>query len=1047
MVKATTKGTAADDHHEEEEKAHKKDKDIMVWLDKTDDKEYRLSFEHAKLLYIISFYARAAKNEDQDESWIRQPALNVLIYEGIVAGKLDFDYAPVSRNVIYMGSESLGTRRQFLNLSQEGLSAIEDLREQEFLNRLKISTEDNATTTALQVTRKGLDLLQNLPPLLRVEVEELLFTRRRFKDPIHPKRDLKHVIADEEGFLLVTLNGHEERSGICDVEDISYVITPYIPWVLRKGESMMTDNASRAWESGVGISQVKTELNEATILSQVNVLVAEWVPIAANEFSFLLDRFAVQTRFAGGSFTCKIDTEPNSQTFVTAPGLTGVRFLDYSSSECVNFEAELMYSEDEGIRQVEDLGVHFGSSGSVLYGLRVEAIGKRLADDISLDLLSRMLVDIMQDSTVMLNDVLTANQRRLLDNVYRGDADNRSKFNLIYAEKADPVLKAEMYFDHGEYENELKQVLGDIWGSYDIGEKGDVLVIGSSGLLVIGLRLRKFDRLTIAYSQFANLLTFSSLSFSRLLLIMQDVTRLKDLCEDGEVDPAHFDTVRHLRNSVSMELVMLEELMAYVSSSIQDLAIPPIPVEESGKQLYAALDLPQRLSTLTEQTKDVQKLLRGTTESVSGLKAQIKVLRVRREVQTALEIRHDTSRMAEMSSAESSMHVAYDRVHLALAGLFALVVLDAFISARANAFTDILHPPVSNNSDGSTSFVPDFSETSTDVGDPLSGNSSYFPMVWAGGLDNTPLFNFVAHVVFMALFMWVLRRLERMRQGGGIRTVNLKLDRRVNVKALHSWLAQQRCSVATETDAQECTKRITFTAQGGLWKWRGHAPKVIMKVEVTRGFLHWVTFTRGESSSLLRWLFCIVLLRRREHMSMRANLDDHIIDTFLDTLEDAGIFSEATEVEEEAREDVGGSFEDNLWGGFPPKGKKSELDVLGDEDLPDRTMEFNDPVSDEDSVIRPSARRDTDDRFSLNGTPPPSKDAINLFRDSSEVSMSKKLQKQSSAASVDSYASTESAGTTPFRRGVSSTRGSPAPRVGSPQAGGRPRRSPNPSLI
>lgn len=50
-----------------------------------------------------------------------------------------------------MGSESLGTRRQFLNLSQEGLSAIEDLREQEFLNRLKISTEDNATTTALQV--------------------------------------------------------------------------------------------------------------------------------------------------------------------------------------------------------------------------------------------------------------------------------------------------------------------------------------------------------------------------------------------------------------------------------------------------------------------------------------------------------------------------------------------------------------------------------------------------------------------------------------------------------------------------------------------------------------------------------------------------------------------------------------------------------------------------------------------------------------------------------------------------------------------------------
>lgn len=42
--------------------------------------------------------------------------------------------------------------------------------------------------------------------------------------------------------------------------------------------------------------------------------------------------------------------------------------------------------------QVEEFGMHLNVDGTILYGLRVDAINDKQADNISLDSLSRMLV-------------------------------------------------------------------------------------------------------------------------------------------------------------------------------------------------------------------------------------------------------------------------------------------------------------------------------------------------------------------------------------------------------------------------------------------------------------------------------------------------------------------------------------------------------------------------------------------------------------------------------------------------------------------------------
>lgn len=79
---------------------------------------------------------------------MRKPALIVLIYEGIVANVFDFDYAPQS--------DLIENRRVWLNISQEGKSDIEFLREEELLAGLQKPTRSYKPVTCYQITKKGL---------------------------------------------------------------------------------------------------------------------------------------------------------------------------------------------------------------------------------------------------------------------------------------------------------------------------------------------------------------------------------------------------------------------------------------------------------------------------------------------------------------------------------------------------------------------------------------------------------------------------------------------------------------------------------------------------------------------------------------------------------------------------------------------------------------------------------------------------------------------------------------------------------------------------
>ena len=67
--------------------------------------------------------------------------------------------------------------------------------------------------------------------------------------------------------------------------------------------------------------------------------------------------------------------------------------------------------------------MHVGTT----YGCQVEAVMDRIKDNISLDHMARLLVDVQQDSSGIVDSIISQHQRELLDLIFLGDSPNRNK--------------------------------------------------------------------------------------------------------------------------------------------------------------------------------------------------------------------------------------------------------------------------------------------------------------------------------------------------------------------------------------------------------------------------------------------------------------------------------------------------------------------------------------------------------------------------------------------------------------------------------------------
>ncbi|KAE9332291.1 hypothetical protein PF008_g15019 [Phytophthora fragariae] len=666
---------------------------------------------HLRLLYLLSRFAQYPKSTDEEEKWLRSLPLQVMVFEAIVHGLLSFDYSPVCTGIVKDGL----SRRLWLNVSHDARAAIDDLREHELVQALKTCSEDFQPSTAFQVTEKGMKLLLTLLPTRDKErLDEFLAspgeTNTTVSVSVQSPRVLTSSVTSPSGLVLVDNallritydpdkghfrirrgDGSVYISRVTDIEEVSYVSSPYLPSCLMKNGT--ANFSSNAWQvdkcrkaaANVGSSSIQdADLSFAIVLENVRLMVGEWIPFGPNQIVLLNDRLGALERCQGGLFTSELDEDPTSTSLSIPSGLTKIAIVDFEFDSFTNFEADIYQPIDDGIIQIESFGMHLNGDGSIMYGMEIDATMDRSADFLCVDHLARLLVDVDLDSSRIINDLLSPHQRALMDMLFMGDARSRNKFALLTASGISPKLPARAYLDRGEKENELKQVLGELHSVHDIG-LDDKLLVGHDGMLLAGPNANKHEPLLVAHLALLSRELVVRFFFKRTFILGDVLARARNYMTSYEMNPEAMDDMRDKVSRCAHDLVLLEEILELLRESLHDLAltIPPRPTPANddstggGAALYDHLQLRKTHKDLELRCKDLAKLLRGFRAKLKQVQSQNGTMAKTMLEGLVLGVERNVGVLAEATRAnQRSLTGSFDVLLFLFAGILAFEVMD-----------------------------------------------------------------------------------------------------------------------------------------------------------------------------------------------------------------------------------------------------------------------------------------------------------------------------------------------------------------------------------
>lgn len=666
---------------EEEEDEYVDSSDFDSSDSDSDDED--LSDEHTRLLYLVSLYnSKRAEEDDPDADdegmnknvWLRKVPLLVLVYEAVIAEVLDFDYAPAPD--IVAGS------RVYMNVSQEGRDHLDTLREAGFLYGLKLSSKKYQSTVALRITSLGEEFLEKkLTDEMREQVHKVAYPPGA--SPCEENLLKVTWDAEEGAFMLVNKNGYSRASTITDIEDVSYVSSPYLPASLRRWGRENKRNDGRVDDLKGAVNNIKDELDENITIDDVRILIGEWIPMGANQMVALNDKLGSSERVQGGFFTSVVDLNPDSSEFIgESEGLTEVDILDFDETAFVNFEAEVHFPEDEGIVQVEMFGVHIHCEGHLIYGMECEAVetsGGR--EKISLDNLSRLLVDVHVDSSKIIDNLISPHQRVMLDLTYLGDAERREKYNVILCSRIQSRGKermptAEEFLDRGENENEIKQVIGDTQASFQLSPDDEVFILGKNGMILCSKDVERFEPQIVAYLSLMTRNMFMRSLFQRTFILADTLKYIRELIEHFEADPNSVTTIRNLISEASGDIILLSEVQSYLAESLEEVEIPEPCDDKASKRLEKILHIESTQKRMVRRVNDMYKNIEGARGEVASLRSMADVVTEGKELKVQEAVQNNTKNLEDVFRANERASKSLEIMQVVLAGSLAFDCID-----------------------------------------------------------------------------------------------------------------------------------------------------------------------------------------------------------------------------------------------------------------------------------------------------------------------------------------------------------------------------------
>jgi hypothetical protein len=283
----------------------------------------------------------------------------------------------------------------------------------------------------------------------------------------------------------------------------------------------------------------------------VSLIVTEWVPIGGYFINELHRRFGcysprtpelARDGDAATPFfiTSAVDTHPHGSLVALSPDQESkVRLQDHRHLTYIRFESKIESRKTGGAHQEERVGVGISHEGHVCYGIEIERTSDG-EDHVSLDVLAAIAVDLMYDTSELMNTMFNGYQRRLLDVVHKNESSQRRKWLVAAARRIVDHQGNEIKLDdvlaNPRYSAELRQLIGKSTADAlrEQNTEGRI-VFGDYGALNINPEGSRSLRDFLAYGLMSSMISFVDSVFGRVAYCWDRIKNVRDTV--GAMDP------------------------------------------------------------------------------------------------------------------------------------------------------------------------------------------------------------------------------------------------------------------------------------------------------------------------------------------------------------------------------------------------------------------------------------------------------------------------------------------------------------------------------
>ena len=765
------------------------------------------SENHMKILLMLQCFQEISKSSSEQslkqEPWVRHLPLLTFIYEAIKAQLLDYDFAP--------SLETIGTKNVYMNISKTAKRDIDQLRKGGLVEMIMVTSTDSTECRAYRLAEKGTIYLRDEAARVGGLVDEI---ERFMHAPGYNKENISDYLLEvfwdskKEVFHLVNGKGHSKRSTVTVMEDISYVCSPYVPEVLNVPNPLLNatdktvsvpNNRDIAVET-VKICQdtrgdnIRDELEEVVQIDGVHILTGEWVPFGPNILSYLNERFGAVEHTNGGIFSGIVDRAPEGTRLVRNQSKHTCylnQVTHHNPMSHINFTSIVRPTDmsDKEIVQIDEFGVNVKTDGTVVYGLKIESAENRLEVHVSLDHISRLFVDTLRHSSIIVDNLLTNYQRQLMHCLHSENPGYRAKFNIVFGTELHPMMVADKYMDGADYENEIKQVIGETYMAFDLKDR-ELLFFGRDGLLVVGKRARRHEEQLLSYLSLVSRERALKTFFARSSFFGNVLKAIRGLLVKYEEDPGSLSKIRRLCQTAKQDLLLLNEILDYIRESFTGF-VPPVPIQQDqgSTKLVELLQTSHLLQNLKARTDDLAK-------NMSAYKEELAALELVCQQHHEFEVEEWQKRRASsQDSAKGILELGQQAANLlknsvtVLFGIFFYAIIDRGFE-----------------------------------GDALGGKTALLSLA-----SSSSQMLYSTYIGFWLLFLLIVYFITRARNVHSLEKRTLRLDFLINkfidLDSLHAFLDVKK--VTTETTTTNHFQRIRTVAwsESRLKLWRGKSPR------------------------------------------------------------------------------------------------------------------------------------------------------------------------------------------------------------------------------